>query len=319
MHVFSLADESFGGVSRAHYPSDMSLHSWPKTRALALTLLVYAILIVVAIVVFPRLHNVHPLWATLATDLVTTGIIFAISCLIRNGSLYDAYWSTAPILIAWGFAVRGSGVPGLRVALVIITVSVWGIRLTTNWARGWPGFHHEDWRYVQMRNDTGMPWWLNNLTVVHVFPTLQVWAGCVGLYAALTLGTRKINALDFAASLLIVGGALVELVADEQLRQHRRSSSDACQHGLWSLARHPNYFGELCAWWGMWTFGVAGHPSAWWWTLVGPLTMTLLLRTASVPMMDKRSLERRPGYGDVMSALPAILPIGRRLVRRHQS
>jgi steroid 5-alpha reductase family enzyme len=295
----------------------MSLHSWSKTRALALTALVYCGLIAIAIAVFSSCDGWHPLWATLLTDFVTTAIIFGISCLIRNGSLYDAYWSTAPILIAWGFAVRGDGVPGLRVAIVLIAVSIWGVRLTTNWARGWPGFHHEDWRYTQMRADTGMPWWLNNLTVVHVFPTLQVWAGCIGMYAALTLGTRDINALDAVGVLLIVGGAIIELVADEQLRAHRRSSSAPCRRGLWSLARHPNYFGELCAWWGMWTFGAAGHPATWWWTLVGPLTMTILLRTASVPMMDKRSLARRPGYDALMNELPAILPLGRRIFVRN--
>jgi steroid 5-alpha reductase family enzyme len=66
----------------------------------------------------------------------------------------------------------------------------------------------------------------------------------------------------------------------------------------------------------MWCFGVAGHPSAWWWTLVGPVTMTVLLRTASVPMMDKRSVQRRPGYDVLMRELPAILPIGRQIFRR---
>ncbi|MSO59940.1 MAG: DUF1295 domain-containing protein [Ilumatobacteraceae bacterium] len=91
------------------------------------------------------------------------------------------------------------------------------------------------------------------------------------------------------------------------------AATSPCRTGLWSLSRHPNYFGELCAWWGMWCFGVAGHPASWWWTLIGPVTMTILLRTASVPMMDKRSAQRRPGYDVLMRELPAILPIGRQI------
>ncbi|MSO59939.1 MAG: DUF1295 domain-containing protein [Ilumatobacteraceae bacterium] len=81
------------------------------------------------------------------------------------------------ILIAWGFAARGINVPGTRVVLVIICVAIWGFRLTSNWARNWPGFKHEDWRYTQIKDDTGLPWWAINLTVVHVFPTIQVWTG----------------------------------------------------------------------------------------------------------------------------------------------
>ena len=284
-----------------------------KPRALLIVATVYALLIVVAISTFPIFDGLHPLWATLIVDFITTAIIFVLSCLMRNGSLYDAYWSTAPILLGWGFAVRGTNVPGERVAIALIAVSIWGIRLTSNWARGWPGFHHEDWRYVQMRKDTGMSWFMNNLTVVHVFPTLQVWTGSISLYAALTLGTRNFGVLDIIGAVVIVGGALISLIADEQLRGHRRTQTGPCRSGLWKLARHPNYFGELCAWWGMWIIGVAGHPAAWWWTLVGPVLMTVLLRTASVPIMDKRSLERRPGYDVLMKELPAILPLGRKL------
>ncbi len=67
-------------------------------------------------------------------------------------------------------------------------------------------------------------------------------------------------------------------------------------------------------WWGVWLFGVAGDPSSWWWTLVGPVSMTALLRGVSVRLMDDRSLARRPGYDVLMRELPAMVPIGRRFV-----
>ena len=89
--------------------------------------------------------------------------------------------------------------------------------------------------------------------------------------------------------------------------------------GMWAWSRHPNYFGELCFWWAVWLFGVSANPDSWWWTLIGPLTMTGLLRGASTPMMDKRSIERRPGYEDVVRKLPAMAPIGRRLFVRGSS
>jgi len=149
-------------------------------------------------------------------------------------------------------------------------------------------------------------------------PTIHVWLGSLGLYAALTLGTREVGPLDAVAAAVVVLSAVVQLVADEQLRAYRRTGSTApYRSGLWGLSRHPNYFGEATMWWGVWLFGVAGNPSSWWWTLIGPVSMTALLRGASVRLMDNRSLARRPEYDVVMRELPAMLPIGRRLFRQH--
>jgi steroid 5-alpha reductase family enzyme len=57
----------------------------------------------------------------------------------------------------------------------------------------------------------------------------------------------------------------------------------------------------------MWLFGLAAAP-AWWWTVIGPVTMILLFTVVSVPMMDRRSLERRPAYAEHMRRVPALLP-----------
>jgi len=279
--------------------------------------LLYAGLAAASIAVFHGLGRLHPLVAVLVVDLMATVGVFTASMVVKNSSMYDAYWSVAPPLIAWAYASRGHGVPGARVALVLIGVTLWAIRLTSNWARGWSGLGHEDWRYQMLRTDTGLPRWFIDFTGVHLYPTLQVWAGCLGLYAALTCGTKSLSALDVVAFVVIVAAASLQFVADEQLRAHRRSgTSEPCRRGLWGLSRHPNYFGEATMWWGVWLFGVAGHPHSWWWTLIGPVSMTGLLRGASVPMMDKRSMARRPGYERLMEDLPAMAPIGRRLTHR---
>ena len=294
----------------------------PKARALIGVAVLYATVAVLSVLAFTWFDSLHALVAVLAVDLAATLAVFAASMAARNSSLYDPYWSVAPPLIAWAYASRGSGVPGARTVLVLVAVSWWGLRLTSNWARGWPGHAHEDWRYQMLRDDTGLPRWFIDFSAVHLFPTLAVWVGCLGLYGALTLGTRAFSVLDVVAVVVVAGAALLQLVADEQLRRHRRSGTSApCRRGLWSLSRHPNYFGEAAMWWGVWLFGVAGHPRSWWWTLAGPVVITTLLRGASVPMMDKRSLARRPGYAEVVRELPAMIPLGRRLApgRRQES
>jgi len=62
--------------------------------------------------------------------------------------MFDAWWSVLPPFAAvWLAFGHAEGVPGLRVTLVLIVVWIWAVRLTSNWARDWPGLHHEDWRY----------------------------------------------------------------------------------------------------------------------------------------------------------------------------
>lgn len=285
-----------------------------RARHLTGVAVLYAAVIAASAALFVALDDLHPLVAVLIVDLVATLCIFIASLATRNSSLYDPYWSVVPPFIAWAFITRGDGTPALRALLLVGALSVWAVRLTTNWARGWSGLHHEDWRYVMLREKATVPGWLIDLSAVHLYPTMQVWVGCLGMYAALTLGDSPVGALDWIASGVVIAAAVLQFVADEQMRAHRATGSPVpFEGGLWALSRHPNYFGEASMWWGVWLFGVAANPSSWWWTAVGPLTMTALLRFASVPMMDRRSVERRPGYDAIVQRLPAMLPVGRRI------
>jgi steroid 5-alpha reductase family enzyme len=80
---------------------------------------------------------------------------------------------------------------------------------------------------------------------------------------------------------------------------------------LWARCRHPNYLGEISFWWGLYLFGLAGDRHAWAWTLVGPLWITIMFATISIPLIDRRSLARRPGYAEHIRRIPALLPFGR--------
>jgi steroid 5-alpha reductase family enzyme len=102
----------------------------------------------------------------------------------------------------------------------------------------------------------------------------------------------------------------LETAADRQLHRFTRDPANrgrVADRGLWRYSRHPNYLGEIGFWWGLWLFAVAAAP-AWWWTIAGPIAMVLLFTFVSVPLMDRRSLERRPAYADHMRRVPALLP-----------
>jgi steroid 5-alpha reductase family enzyme len=282
-----------------------------RGRAFAVCALVYALALVAAVVCAAAMTGSHPLAVALAADVAATAVVFAASRAFDNSSLYDPYWSAAPVPIAVYFAAGAAeGVPALRQLLVIALVTAWALRLTWNWARGWEGLHHEDWRYRDKRRETGRLYWPVSFLGIHLMPTLMVFAGCLALFPALATGTRPVGLPDVAAALVTGGAIWLEATADRQLLRFRRQEPPReafLDTGVWSRCRHPNYLGEIGFWWGLFLFAVAADPSAWW-SGAGALAITLMFRFVSLGLIDRRMLERRPAYEQRIATTPALIP-----------
>lgn len=250
-------------------------------------------------------------WDALAADVVATLVIFGFSRAYGNSSFYDAYWSVIPPLLAVHWYVLAEGADGFRAIVVIVLVFLWAMRLTTNWAVHWDGFGHEDWRYPLVRQRAGRAAVLADLFGIHLFPTLQVFLGCLPIYAVLSFGEAPFGVLDGIALAVTLGAIAIETLADLQLHAFiaRKQKGTFIQSGLWAWSRHPNYFGEMCFWWGLMLFGLAAAPQFWWWIVPGALAMTAMFVFASIPFMDQRSLERRPGFADYMRRTSALVPL----------
>lgn len=249
----------------------------------------------------------------LIADVLATLVIFAFSRIHHNSSFYDAYWSVLPPLLAIYWWSESSPAD-LRALLVTIVIVLWAIRLTGNWMHLWPGLHHEDWRYAQLREGkTGAADVLTDLFAIHLIPTFQVFLGMVPVYVAVTYDGRSVGWLDWVALVVGVGAVLLELVADTQMQRFTRTAASGgrgqvMDQGLWGWSRHPNYLGEITFWLSLALFGLAASPSDWWFVFVGFVAMVLLFLFASIPMMEKRSLERRPAYQDVIDRVPMLFP-----------
>jgi len=280
-----------------------------RIKAYLLCTAAYGVALGAALLVGRRMEDAHPLWVVLAADVAATAVVFFFSLASDNSSLYDPYWSVAPIAIA-AYLVWVGGAVGPRGVAVIVLVTAWGVRLTFNFLRGWKGLHHEDWRYVDLRHRHGRLYWLVSFAGIHLLPTLLVYLGCLALYPALVTGARPLGALDAVAALVTGGAVVLEAVADGELRRFRgrqAAPGEILQSGLWSLCRHPNYLGEVLFWWGLYLFALAAEPGAWW-SGAGAVMITALFVFVSIPMIDRRSLKRRPGYAEHMKRLPALVP-----------
>jgi steroid 5-alpha reductase family enzyme len=254
----------------------------------------------------------------------TVLVIWLFSFISDNSSVFDPYWSVAPavfIIYFWysefGLSFHAPWFTLVRFILLFVLVTWWGTRLTFNFLRGWKGMKHEDWRYVNFRKTTGVMYWAVSFLGIQLFPAFMVYTGCLSIWTALTAGVRAMNLFDILG-ILITGMAIwLETKADRQLHDFahaHKGEGKTIDTGLWSISRHPNYLGEISFWWGLWFFAFAANPQ-YWWVIIGPVAMTLMFVFVSIPMIEKRLLERKSDYAGYRKRVPMLLPFKRRYTR----
>ncbi len=283
------------------------LGHWSRARSFALIVGLYVIAVTAALLVASRLTDPY---ADLIVGFgVSVAFLYVASQIVGNGSTFDAWWSVMPPALAVWFAITIDDTSDLRRWLVVLCALAWGARLTANWAIGWPGLHHEDWRYVKLYADAPMPRWLVSFTSVHLFPLVVVTLGSLPMVTAASIPGRDVGVLDVAAVIVTLSGVALEHFADVDLRRFNRTKQpgDVLDIGLWSRSRHPNYLGEMLWWWGLFLFALAADPGSWW-TGIGALAMTVMFLTASIPFAEKRSQERRPGWAEYCERTPLLIP-----------
>ena len=286
-----------------------------RGRSLALVTLAYILAVAAAAGWLYFGPATGRLWLdTLIADVVATVVVFVFSRVYRNSSFYDAYWSVIPPpLFAhwwWQGPIGLTGEGALRCWLLAAVMGYWAVRLTHNWVLGFPGLHHEDWRYPLLRDGAGRFEFAADFFGIHLFPTLQVFVGMIPVYVAVTTPGSGLMWLAWIAFAVGIAAVTLELAADTQMRRFVAAGRPGAvmDRGLWSWSRHPNYFGELSFWVSMALFGIAAAPADWWWLWIGAAVMLAMFLGASIPLMEKRSLERRPQYADVIGRVSRLVP-----------
>lgn len=254
----------------------------------------------------------HDLWIKIAIgDIVATIIIFISSVLVRNSSMYDPYWSVIPIIILF-YLLFTKGIPAyfIRIMFTAIVVVWWGTRLTTNWLKTWPGLKHEDWRYRKLAKDAGPFYWAVSFLGIHLFPTIMVFLGCLPLIA-IVFSEAPLMWTDFLGFFIALIAIEIERRSDIQLRNFKKENSATakkiCDVGLWKYSRHPNYFGEITFWGGIFIMAYGLNPEENLYYGIGFLIMVLLFVFISIPMMEKRQIQKE-GYADYRKQVSMLVP-----------
>jgi steroid 5-alpha reductase family enzyme/acetyl esterase/lipase len=283
-----------------------------KNTSIWLSAHIYIVAIFIANLTGSHYHDYHPLIIIGVGDLSATIVVYIYSVMLNNSSAYDPYWSVKPIVIAVAYLyIFHLESLDARQWLVLTGTALYALRLTSNFYRDWPGFSHEDWRYVNFRKISGKAYWLVSFLAIHLFPTIMVYLGCMALFTVFSDAGRPLNLWDVLATIILFGSVVYAFIADEQLRDFRKNPGNkgkTISSGLWSLSRHPNYFGEISTWWGLAIFAIAAG-CQYWWALAGPVVITIMFIFASIPLIEKRNLVRREGYKDYRLRTPMLLPV----------
>ncbi len=280
-----------------------------RSVSLLIVLIAYALAIVAGILVAQQYSYQNQLIDVAIADIVATVIIFLFSYFLKNSSMYDPFWSLIPIPIAYYWMISNPGGVETRQWIIMFLVTFWGLRLTVNWIRGWPGLHHEDWRYVDLAEKNGKLYWLVSFSGIHLFPTILVFGGMMPVLSAMN-SESPLNLIDYLAIVITFGAVIIEWLSDEQLIAYKKKDPEKgafIKTGLWAYSRHPNYFGEVSFWVGLFLFALA-RDWAFYWTGIGALAMIILFVFISIPMMDERHKATRTGYEEHMKRVSALVP-----------
>ena len=234
--------------------------------------------------------------------------LWLVSLMLRDASIVDVFWGPGFIVIGAYYAMTVSEAPSLRGLLVLGLVTVWGLRLALHIGIRNAGAG-EDFRYRKWREEAGTNFWWISLFKVFLLQAVVLWIVSSPLLPAQLGGGESLTMLDALGIALWIFGFLFETVADWQLQRFKKNpdtSGQVMRSGLWSVTRHPNYFGEAVLWWGLALLAV---PGGGWLSLIGPLMITfLLLKVSGVAMLDTAMVERRPGYAEYIATTPAFVP-----------
>lgn len=287
-----------------------------KSRLLSfvMVLWVYAIAGAFALLCFSSFTLRIPLyWNVFVCDVIATAIVFLFSVLFENSSVYDPYWSVQPPFILCSFAIAN----GLNTGrlLVLVAVLVWAIRLTANWAYTFKNLEHQDWRYTQLKNQSGKLYPLVNFFGIHLFPTIVVYA-CV--LPAMFVFNEESSFSGRGQILCIVGcaicilAALLQLVADTQMHAFRKNKETGfIRYGLWKYSRHPNYLGEILMWWGV-ALAAIGLLGFRWYFIFGAGLNTLMFLFISIPLAENHQASRKPGFAEYKKQTRMLFPLYKR-------
>ena len=233
---------------------------------------------------------------------------FIISFIKKRNDVADVAWGLGFVILAWISFYISKDI-SLRGLLVVTLVSVWGLRLSWHiYVRN--RNKKEDYRYMAWRKGWGKWFYLRSYTQVYLLQGVLLFLIVLPVLFINKNPGNTLGLIDIIGAMVWLVGFLFESVGDAQLAKFIKNPSNKgklMQSGLWKYSRHPNYFGEVTQWWGIWIIALS-VPGGWL-TVIGPLTITILiLKVSGIPMLEKK-MEENPEFSEYKKRVSIFLPL----------
>ncbi len=233
---------------------------------------------------------------------------FVVSLIKKRNDVADVAWGLGFVLMTWvSFALSDDS--GIRGLLIGILVSIWGFRLawhihSRNKGKG------EDYRYLAWRKEWGKWFYIRSYFQVHLLQGVFLFLIVMPVLLVNKNAGASLGLLDFIGVAVWLIGFYFEAVGDAQLARFIKDPANKgklMQRGLWAYTRHPNYFGEVTQWWGLWL--VALSVPYGWLGIIGPITITfLILKVSGIPMLEKK-MEENPEFAEYRKRVSMFFPL----------
>lgn len=236
---------------------------------------------------------------------------FVVSLIKKRNDVADVAWGLGFVLATWVsfFLSDESGIRGLLVGLL---VSIWGLRLawhiyTRNKGKA------EDYRYLAWRKEWGKWFYIRSYAQVYLLQGMLLFLIVLPVLFINQYAGDSLGLLDCLGVAVWLIGFYFEVVGDAQLARFIKDPANKgklMQSGLWAYTRHPNYFGEVTQWWGIWLIALSVPNGLF--AIIGPLTITwLILKVSGVPMLEKKMAEH-PDFAEYKRTVSAFIPLPRK-------
>jgi len=252
-----------------------------------------------------------------------------------NNSQMDKLWSILPIAYAW--IIVGKSEMNLRLIVMAILITIWGVRLTLNFAKKgayslkfWSG--EEDYRWIVLRKSPAFnkkwKWVLFDLFFISIYQNLLVLSMTLPMLAAME-ATVVFNVFDFLVATLLLAFIIIETISDKQQMTFQTTKYKLLKQGktledlpipynkgfntqgLWSRSRHPNYLSEQSIWVALYFFCITAGVTNYIffnWTLIGSMLLILLFMGSSA-FSESISLQKYPAYQGYINEVFKYLPL----------
>ncbi len=285
-------------------------------------LIIYPILFAIITAIATRGFNefgVDGLFIPLLLTLAYFTTFFIVAQIIKNNSIVDIGWGFGFVIGAWTTLLI-TDEPTLLSYIIVGFITLWGTRLSVRLLKRNYG-KPEDFRYAQWRKD-----WGDKVVITAFFRVFMIQGIINFIVGAASYTVIKFNSFDLSTPLSIVSGvglfiAIVglcfEVVGDEQLRRHiKGGTKKLLDTGLWSVTRHPNYFGEILIWVGLYLTGaslIGGEISIPFYLtlIISPLLMSVVLIKVSTPLLEDH-MKKYDGWDAYTQRVPMIFPWGKK-------